>query len=276
MKKCNKCGANNNDDAVFCSNCDTSLNVEDSTVTANRKLSKNKKIVIFVTSLLVGLILIVFIINASILSKRMTFSSKNDMLAFLQGTWTSYDSSGQVQGKLVFDDNTIIVYHYSIRAKMEDNTIKSYWEYTDSDTYENARFSHLKGTFETYGGTYGTYTINSNGKIIQSGNNNIFQKTSSQIISASFPNNKEQGSSSSDSTYEAFLTVLKLTKGTLYEVKIYTKREVTITYNGKTSWRDVSIADSFKTSSEKIVGIISKNLCIDTAEKFGFPHLMKK
>ncbi|MBO5214142.1 MAG: hypothetical protein J6B86_05180 [Clostridia bacterium] len=77
-------------------------------------LRKNKKLTLIIVSSVVLISLITTgIVNANILSERETFSSKSEMLKFLNGKWVS-DNQEEV---LIIDDEEFSLYSYVFHSQ---------------------------------------------------------------------------------------------------------------------------------------------------------------
>ena len=72
------------------------------------------------TGMIIAVILLVFLIYKSVMSTRMTFDSEEEMRESLQGTWTCYDSGYDSDKEIIIDDDwgeiTSDEYHYSFNV----------------------------------------------------------------------------------------------------------------------------------------------------------------
>ena len=170
MKKCSNCNFENIDEALFCKSCGNKLLEEVQISESTPKVIDKKKKIKIISGLVAAVLAVILLANFITLAQRTTFSGKDDMLDYLQGTWSSYDSSGNVRARLIIKGDTITDVDYYMDVKRVDNKLVTSYVRKGETVYDDVKYSPGRGWFEIYSGTYGRYILTSDGKLIQSGN----------------------------------------------------------------------------------------------------------
>lgn len=188
---------------------------------------KNIGIIMGIISVIVVIILVSY---ATMMSKRQTYSSVEEMREAMQGNW-SYKSE--------FNDDIMW------QLQIEGDKCKQVFRSTE-DTYErNITWNPSEGTFKT---GYTTYIVKSGGQTITE-NNYSYDKGGMTLT----PGESSDSNHGSYSSYESVYSALKFSEIYVSSNSGYTVCTGKLTNNGKKTYRFVTIKGSFKNSHGTVV-----------------------
>lgn len=165
---------------------------------------------------------VAFLINASIMSKRETYSSVDEMRSAMQGTW-SHDGYNSVLWQIQIDGDTCT-------RKYEP----------DDEGYQgDITWNPAKGTFTVRGTTY----------IVQKGGRSLMEGNYDYRRGGTLTSSKDYSSNSYESVYSA----LRISDISVTSNSSYTVCTGTITNNGKNTYKFVQIKGAFKDSSGNVL-----------------------
>lgn len=189
-----------------------------------------KKQIGIIAGLVGGIVVIILISYANMMSKRQTYSSVEEMREAMQGNWSHRSE---------FD------YDIMWQLQIEGDKCKRVYD-SSENTYEyDITWNPSKGTFEM---GHDTYIVESGGQTIME-DNYSYDKGGMTLTPGESSNSDYDSYSSFESVYSA----LKFSEIYVSDNSSYTVCTGKVTNNGKKTYRFVTIKGSFENSSGTVV-----------------------